>query len=132
MSCKPGCRFCRENALLADTPLAVTAHHYVLASLDPLMPLAAMVIPTAHHDDPFSISPEEWADLPSALAAARAFLAPHAPEGFTLGWNVGPVAGQTVGHVHLHVIARHSGDGASDTGIRCFIKDAWAADGQPA
>lgn len=127
MTPKLGCRFCLANGLLSDAPLAVTEHHFVLASREPLMPMAAMVIPLAHHEDPFTITAMEWADMPAALAAAQEYLAPHAPEGYTLGWNVGPVADQTVPHVHLHVIARHSGDGASDTGLRCFIKDAWAA-----
>ena len=53
------CRFCRENALLKDVPVAETAHHYVLASTDPAMPDAVMVNANRHRDDPFSVSPEE-------------------------------------------------------------------------
>ena len=33
-----------------------------------------------------------------------------APHGYNLGINVGTVAGQTVPHVHLHLIPRYPGD----------------------
>lgn len=33
------------------------------------------------------------------------------PEGFTIGINHGSVSGQTVPHVHVHVIPRYIGDG---------------------
>ena len=42
-----------------------------------------------------------------ALAAQEAF----SPEGITLLQANGAVAGQTVGHFHVHVLPRHAGDG---------------------
>ena len=32
------------------------------------------------------------------------------PEGYNVGVNVGPAAGQTVMHVHIHLIPRYHGD----------------------
>ena len=32
------------------------------------------------------------------------------PGGYNLGVNVSPAAGQTVGHVHIHLIPRYAGD----------------------
>jgi diadenosine tetraphosphate (Ap4A) HIT family hydrolase len=32
------------------------------------------------------------------------------PAGYNVGWNAGPVAGQTVMHLHVHVIPRFPGD----------------------
>ena len=34
----------------------------------------------------------------------------HSPDGYNLGRNVGTAAGQTVDHLHLHVIQRYTGD----------------------
>jgi diadenosine tetraphosphate (Ap4A) HIT family hydrolase len=31
-------------------------------------------------------------------------------DGFNVGWNDGPAAGQTVMHLHVHVIPRRTGD----------------------
>ena len=33
-----------------------------------------------------------------------------APDGFNIGLNDGPAAGQTVGQLHLHIIPRYEGD----------------------
>jgi len=34
----------------------------------------------------------------------------HNPDGFNIGINVNEVAGQTVFHVHIHLIPRYKGD----------------------
>ena len=36
------------------------------------------------------------------------------PDGYSIGVNVGEAAGQTVMHLHVHVIPRYAGDMASD------------------
>ncbi len=38
------------------------------------------------------------------------------PQGYNIGINVGAVAGQTVAHLHVHVIPRYSGDVADPRG----------------
>ena len=118
------CRFCRDNELLDDAPIAETKHLFVLASRDPKLTEAVMIIPKQHFEDPFEMGADEWADMPLALDQAKSHLARFAPDGYSLGWNVGTTAGQTVDHVHLHVIARHKGDAASGHGLRGFLKDA--------
>lgn len=34
----------------------------------------------------------------------------HKPDGFNVGFNAGSAAGQTVDHLHIHVIPRFAGD----------------------
>ena len=36
--------------------------------------------------------------------------AEHAPAGYNMGINDGEAAGQTIHHLHLHVIPRYEGD----------------------
>jgi diadenosine tetraphosphate (Ap4A) HIT family hydrolase len=38
------------------------------------------------------------------------------PGGYNIGINVGAVSGQTVAHVHLHLIPRYAGDVANPVG----------------
>ncbi len=106
------CRFCRTNGLLADRPLFENDGFYVLGMLDPARQHGVMIVPHRHCETPFEISAADWAHLPTALEFAKRYLDPLTPDGFTIGWNVGSVAGQTVAHAHMHVIARFDGPGA--------------------
>ncbi|MBP0650323.1 HIT domain-containing protein, partial [Mycobacterium tuberculosis] len=85
--------------------MARTEHFYLLGSIDPVRLGQAIVVPLRHVETPFEMAPEVWSDLGAAWALARAHLAPFQPDGFTIGWNVGAVAGQEIFHAHLHVIA---------------------------
>lgn len=42
----------------------------------------------------------------------------HSPDGFHLGTNIGEAAGQSVFHVHMHVIPRYRDDGGPTNGVR--------------
>ena len=119
---EPGCRFCRENKLLADTPLLETEHFFMLGSIDPNLPVAGMVVPKRHTANPFGLSSIEWADFGNALNAAKAHFDTLAPDGFTLGWNVGAVGGQHVFHTHLHIIPRFKGEPNEGVGVRRVMR----------
>jgi diadenosine tetraphosphate (Ap4A) HIT family hydrolase len=46
------------------------------------------------------------------------------PDGFNVGFNVGEAAGQTVPHLHVHVIPRFSGDVDDPTGgVRLVVPE---------
>jgi diadenosine tetraphosphate (Ap4A) HIT family hydrolase len=48
----------------------------------------------------------------------------HSPSGFNVGFNAGASAGQTINHLHIHVIPRYPGDVADPRGgIRHVIPD---------
>lgn len=116
------CRFCRANGLLHDVSFHETEHFYLLMSIDPELPGSAMIIPHRHSQTPFDMSAAEWAGLPDAIAAARERLDELQPDGFTMGWNIGAAAGQTVGHTHLHLIARFADHPMAGRGIRHALK----------
>ena len=71
----------------------------------------ALVIPRRHVASLFDLSAEEFAEAWSLVSQVRAALVERVhPDAFNVGWNDGPVAGQTVSHAHIHVIPRKNGD----------------------
>jgi len=119
---QPGCRFCLANDLLVDKPLFSNASFFFLASIDPGVPVAGMIVPFRHAETPFDLNPDEWRDLGDMLQRARDHFAAHTPHGFTIGWNVGAAGGQHVPHAHLHVIPRFAGEPHAGAGIRRAIR----------
>lgn len=122
MDAKPGCRFCLDNKLLVDAPIMSNGAFYMLGSIDPMAPLAGMVIPHRHSDTPFEFTTDEWAGFGDMLTRAKAHFADRQPDGFTLGWNVGAVAAQHVFHAHLHIIPRFKGEPNEGIGIRRVMR----------
>ena len=77
----------------------------------PVSPGHALLVPRRHVAGWFEASEAERRELTDAIAFARAAIAErHRPDGFNVGMNLGAAAGQTVPHLHLHVIPRYEGD----------------------
>lgn len=122
MSTKPGCRFCLDNALLIDEVILSNAFFYMLGSIDPMVPVAGMLIPKRHSETPFEMTAEEWGAFGDILDQAKSHFSRHQPDGFTLGWNVGATAGQHVFHTHMHIIPRFKGAQNEGVGIRRVMR----------
>ncbi len=59
----------------------------------------------------FEATEAERLALLAGIDRTRAAIeAAHRPDGFTIGINVGEAAGQTIFHLHVHVIPRYRGD----------------------
>lgn len=77
----------------------------------PVSPGHALLVTTCHVESWFDATPGEQAALLSAITMARkAVEARFAPTGYNIGVNVGAAAGQTVPHLHVHLIPRYPGD----------------------
>ncbi len=77
----------------------------------PVNPGHALLVPRRHVATWFDASAEERAELMAAVDIARTTIeAEHEPDGYNIGINVGEAGGQTVGHLHVHVIPRYAGD----------------------
>lgn len=83
----------------------------------PVSPGHALLIPKRHFPNWFEATEEEQRELIAAIDTARAAIErDHQPNGFNIGVNVGSAAGQTVPHLHVHVIPRYAGDMADPRG----------------
>jgi diadenosine tetraphosphate (Ap4A) HIT family hydrolase len=73
----------------------------------------------------FDASSDEQSELLAAVAIAREEIEKRSrPDGYNVGINVGTAAGQTVPHLHVHVIPRYTGDVQDPRGgVRWVIPD---------
>jgi diadenosine tetraphosphate (Ap4A) HIT family hydrolase len=70
-----------------------------------------LIIPRRHVATYFDATPDETNAIASLLAEVKAQLdAAFAPDGYNIGVNVGAAAGQTIFHLHVHLIPRYVGD----------------------
>ena len=100
------CLFCRPCA-------AVLENELVFARYDdfPVSPGHLLLITRRHVSNYFDMSAAEKQALWQLLDAAKALLdREHRPGGYNVGINCGAVAGQSVPHVHLHLMPRYAGD----------------------
>ncbi|PZR56060.1 MAG: histidine triad nucleotide-binding protein [Candidatus Meridianibacter frigidus] len=107
MARDPDCIFCRivtgeipaEFAYRDDEAIAI-------ADANPQAPQHLLVIPTKHVPNIAALqASEEGAAVAKLFAIAADLGRKHAAAGFRLVVNTGPDGGQTVDHVHVHVLA---------------------------
>lgn len=118
------CPFCRENRAKEEPIVLANGSCYLLNSADPVLRCSGMIIPFRHVATPFELTVEEWSDTFDLLAGAKVYLDKAKPHGYNIGWNVGEMGGQTVQHVHLHIIGRFADEPLAGHGIRHHLKQA--------
>lgn len=128
MSHTTPCPFCTFVLPGLERPfLAQTEHVVAFEDAYPSAPGHVLVIPRRHVGRVLDLTDEEFHDLWYVARAQLRRLEGYATAAYTIGVNDGVAAGQTVPHVHLHVIPRHLGDTAeSRGGIRWAIPETAA------
>lgn len=114
VSLKNECPFCN----LLDSRI-VDANELAVAIRDafPVSEGHTLVIPRRHVESLFDLSPDEVSAVMALLHRAKPDLdESHHAAGYNVGINIGRDAGQTVMHMHLHLIPRYCGDVADPTG----------------
>ena len=103
-----GCLFCRiVSGELASKEIYRDGAVVAIQDLNPQAPAHVLVLPLRHVDDVAALAIPENAALTQALMSAAARLGAElgGERGFRLVVNTGPDGGQTVGHLHVHVLA---------------------------
>lgn len=108
------CPFC---ALPAERILILADEALMIRDAFPVSPGHTLVIPRRHIGSFFELSDAERTCMFELLAQAKAELdLSFQPDGFNIGINDGAAAGQTVPHLHLHLIPRYWGDAPDPRG----------------
>jgi diadenosine tetraphosphate (Ap4A) HIT family hydrolase len=77
-----------------------------------------LIIPTRHTKDYFDLTLEEKYHIDITITTLKKYLIDQDQSitGFNIGVNCGKSAGQTIEHVHIHLIPRRDGDCEDPTG----------------
>lgn len=101
-----GCLFC--HVVAGEVPADVVHRgERVLALRDiaPVAPTHVLVVARDHHPDVGALAAADPAALVELVTVAGQVAAEGGEPDYRLVFNTGPRAGQTVGHVHGHVLA---------------------------
>ena len=110
------CIFC--EIATTDRVIDQTDHTFVIRDAFPVTEGHTLFIPKRHVADYFDLNPHETSDIQELLQKHKAMIEVNdeSVDGFNIGINVGATAGQTVFHVHVHLIPRRIGDVANPKG----------------
>lgn len=116
------CPFC---TLPKERVIDSNHHGMVIRDGFPISPGHTLVIPNRHIGSFFELTPDERQSLLDLLDAAKLVLDSELkPDGYNIGINDGPSAGQTVPHLHIHLIPRYNGDQTDPRGgVRWIIPE---------
>jgi len=103
------CPFC--NPIPARELIVESATAYSIYDNFPISDGHSLIIPKKHFSDYFDLSFKEQSACWFMLNTVKQILIKkYNPDGFNIGININEAAGQTVPHVHIHLIPRYSGD----------------------
>ncbi|MDQ7822356.1 MAG: HIT family protein [Candidatus Eremiobacteraeota bacterium] len=102
------CPFCSpdESRIIARSGLC-----FALYDLYPVNKGHALIIPSRHFSSYFDALADEVGDMHALLLRVQSLInEKFSPDGYNIGINCGGAAGQTVMHMHIHLIPRYRGD----------------------
>lgn len=106
------CPFCNRTDFVMSNVLA-----YAIYDRHPVTPGHMLIIPYRHCPDYFQSTAEERVAMSMLLDRCRDYLEEkYQPDGYNVGINCGETAGQTIWHVHVHLIPRYAGDAKKPRG----------------
>lgn len=105
------CPFCNRNNLKKHEVLYEDNNHLVFFSKQPVTLGHTLVIPKKHIKSLLTLRDNEIDTLFELVKkTARIIHKTLKPDGLDMGTNYGRIAGQSVDHLHVHVIPRYEGD----------------------
>jgi diadenosine tetraphosphate (Ap4A) HIT family hydrolase len=106
MSQHQDCPFCGKPEMVIENELAFA--HY---DSYPVNPGHCLIIPRRHVAEYFQATAEEKAAIWALVDEMKIIIdRDYTPSGYNVGVNVGVTAGQSVPHIHIHMIPRYKGD----------------------
>ena len=110
------CPFCSRVSSASSLILA-TDHVIAFPDAYPVSPGHSLIVPRRHVGRLSELTQEEHRGMWDCVRdVQRSIEMAHGPDAWNIGVNDGAASGQTIMHVHLHVIPRYAGDVADPRG----------------
>ena len=125
------CPFCTPEIIAKQTILE-TENEWVFYNLSPKTKGQCLVVPKRHVEGIRELPAPELASLLQTVQLVSKKLQAYLqPAGFNYGFNEGAIAGQTVFHLHFHIMPRYAEDGVKNQHVfhrspedKIFLTDA--------
>jgi len=109
------CIFCnpKQEEILAENDDAL-----IIEDSSPVSNGHCIIIPKRHIKTQFELNPEENQSILELIKEAKVIILKQGfkPDGYNIGSNNGLAAGQSVFHLHIHIIPRYTGDSEQPKG----------------
>lgn len=106
MSEQQNCPFCRNRNVVIENELAFADYDTY-----PVNPGHCLIMPHRHVAQYFDATAEEKAAMWSLVDDMKLIIdAEFKPDGYNIGVNIDEAGGQSVPHIHIHMIPRYKGD----------------------
>ncbi len=102
------CTFCNTNSLqlLLENKQAIAFYDKY-----PVQRGHLLIVPKRHFASYFDATDDEILALQDLIKKGKELLdREYSPDGYNIGVNVGEYGGQTIMHLHIHLIPRYKGD----------------------
>jgi len=116
------CIFCN----LRDERIILECEHTItFIDTYPASPGHSLVVPKRHFATYFEANDDEILAIGQAVQKAKKILDEEfSPDAYNIGINNGDAAGQSIKHLHVHIIPRYKGDVKDPKGgVRWILKD---------
>jgi ATP adenylyltransferase len=107
---KENCPFCSKN-LDKDYVILETKKSFLQANKFPYAAGHLLVVPKRHVNQVIDLTSQERKEIFDMLDLSVYVLEKYMkPEGYNIGCSIGRIAGESIQHLHFHVLPRYKGD----------------------
>lgn len=119
------CPFCVVNKIPELGALPSNALAHIRMDGFPVSEGHLLVVPNRHAADWFDLSSSEQKAIMELIEEGKRWIEDrYQPDGYNIGMNCGAAAGQTIAHMHCHLIPRYAGDQTDPRGgVRWVIPE---------
>jgi len=106
------CLFCKASTkTIPVAKIYEDASSLAFLDIHPIAPGHALVVPKTHVENILDLPDNQVESFFQAVKKVVSLLKERLdPIGFTIGINHGRISGQTIDHLHVHVVPRYEGD----------------------